>query len=302
MAPGMPIAEHEFLDDMFADAFGVPSLREVSRNFTDWNKHYVKDNIHVAVQKPGRDFEGFVGNKLTFWHVVVLGYALKRIKPLKLIRGYGRFATLIYDGILRIDVSVENVYSMWGLEISWDKTFVSSYFLIFLHNIRWQNIIINPGSRTLGKLTNLADVPIPCVTDDLEVLSATFIGAFIAGAPPLSLYGLYEFLFLDLFRRWKANSQALNLVPWCYAPKMLRGGGAQTLLQLIGKVTGDPLTERIVVRSIATRFRNQVPICNHIIRVETERSQGNIRVKLPHVLDTNKLVGTSHLQSRSSEM
>lgn len=186
-SPGMPIAVHQFLDNMYADVFGVPSLNEASRIFTDGDMHYIKENVHFTAEKPSRDFEGFAGKKLTMWHIGVMGYAVNRLRALKLIEGHGRFASLIDDGLLRVDVDatdfkgtvkdilqvVEEVYNMWGLELSWDKTFVSSYFSIFLHNIRWQKVVVNAGSRVLGKITNRAEVPVPCVVSDLEVPKQT---------------------------------------------------------------------------------------------------------------------------------
>ncbi len=141
-SPGMPIENHKFLDGLFADAFGVPSLNEAHMIFTNGKMHYVKNNVRSRVDKPGRDFEGFAGKKFTFFHVGVMGYTVNRMRALNLVVGYGRFATLTDDGLLRVDVEVDRyqetvhailrvvdeVYKMWGLEISWDKTFVSSYF------------------------------------------------------------------------------------------------------------------------------------------------------------------------------
>ncbi len=54
--------------------------------------------------------------------------------------------------------------------------------------------MVSPGSRTLGKITNRSDTPIPSILDDLAILNATVRGAYVAGAPPMSLYGLYSYL------------------------------------------------------------------------------------------------------------
>ncbi len=97
-----------FLAELFADAFGVPSLLEAHQIFTDGQLHYVKNNVRVTVDKPKRYFEGFAGKKLTFFHVGVMGYTVNRLRALDLVVGYGRFATLIDDGLFRVDVGVEN--------------------------------------------------------------------------------------------------------------------------------------------------------------------------------------------------
>ena len=73
--------------------------------------------------------------------------------------------------------------------------------------------------------------------------------------------------------------------------KDVRGAGACTLIQLLGTVTGDPLTEGIgTLKAIAHTYRSQVPLINHIIRVNTSRPIGNVVVKLPHALDTGRAV------------
>lgn len=304
-SPGMPLANHQFLDNLWSNAFGIPIIQQYHKLFTEGDMHYIRDTIHHTMRKPGRDFEGFAGKKLTFFHIGVMGYAVKRLKLLGYIKGYGRFATLIDDGILRLDVDItdykqtvsnileviEQVYGMWGLLISWDKTFVSSYMSIFLHNIRWQNVCVSPGFRAACKLTNRSEVAIPSILDDLEILNATLRGAYTAGSPPLALYGLYIWLIFDTYRKWKAPLYALSATAWLFAPKMLGGGQTQTLLELLGTVAGDPLTEGIgVLRSIATRFKNQRVVCNNIIRVTAERPNGIVRMKLPHLLDTGRAV------------
>ena len=75
-SPGLPIQNHIMCDKLWAEAFGAPELEKASLIFTSGNLHYIKQNIHHIMPKPGADFEGFAGKKPTLFHIGVMGYAV----------------------------------------------------------------------------------------------------------------------------------------------------------------------------------------------------------------------------------
>ena len=64
-SPWMDRRVHEFCDELWAYAFGKPDLQGAGQIFTEGRMHYIKGPIHPILDKPGTDFEGFAGKKLT---------------------------------------------------------------------------------------------------------------------------------------------------------------------------------------------------------------------------------------------
>jgi hypothetical protein len=254
-SPRMPIEVHKFLDEQWSEAFGMPFIKDVSRIFTDGDLHYVKNKIHHVLKKTGSDFEGFAGRKLTMFHLAVMHAATDILKAEKLIQGNTRYACQIDDGVLRVTVKTHDIQNtvkkirkrlgeIWlaaGIEISWDKTFISRNFVTFLNEIRYQGRSIGNGMRAFVKLTNNAEVPVPSILNDIAVAESTIRGAIVAGQTPMVAYFTYIFLVYDVVNKWKAKTfQILDRHhPMFFAPVGLGGLGVSNLMSLMGALEHD---------------------------------------------------------------
>jgi len=254
-SPRMPTRVHTALDEQWADAFGMPHIKELHKVFTEGDMHYVKHSIHHTFKKMGVDFEGFAGRKLTFFHLALEHAVVDQLKKAGLVRGHARYAAQIDDGVVRLYVSEKDVpgqvqeirkmmYDLWlscGAEISWDKTFISKEFAVFLNDIRYANRAINPGIRAFIKITNFADAPIASVAADLNMVSSTVRGALVAGATTLVAYYAYCYYIHDTIKKWahrKFKFEERHVV-WFFAPVGLGGAGCENMLTLMGSLDFD---------------------------------------------------------------
>lgn len=282
-SPTLPIWVHEEMNKIWSNAFGVADIAEAHRIFTDGEVHYVKGRIHHSFKCMGNDFEGFAGRGNTIYHCGVMGYAINQLRKANLIVQGGRFACLIDDGALRLTVKrehfedtkrkiltmLEEIYSAAGLFISWDKTFVSEKFLIFLNDIRVSGRSIQPGMRAALKISGLADELIPSLPGDLAYLESTTRGAVTAAAPLMSAYAIYIWHFVDRLKRWSPremkpkNSMRL----FAFVPYAMGGFGCKTPLIMAGSVATIGLEEQVsVLRLIGVRMPELKPDINKIMQ------------------------------------
>jgi len=326
-SPSLEMDYHRRSDEIYANAFGQPHLANASDIYTRGSVHYIKRQIHHTFPKPGRDFEGFSGRKNTVYHCAVMGYCVRRLRILGLVDTGGRFASLIDDGLLKIFVRrdvydaavprilqvIEEVYKMANLYISWDKTFVSEHFSVFLNEFNHKGTPVTPGIRSFLKVTNRADSLCPSFPDDLAKLDSTCRGAIAAGAPAHVTYGAYAYHVLDLFRKWGKGqaTYSTRLALAGFLPVALGGFGLSSVAALSGSIQGPALVEGIGnMRAIAVRFRNLAPTINRIVNqpmrpmsdeeklraplavrrqgrcLKTTRGRQVLERKLVHMLDT----------------
>lgn len=254
-SPRMPIRVHKELDKQWAEAFGMPHIVGMHKIFTEGNLHYIKGPIHHQFKKLGSDFEGFFGKKLTFYHLAVMHAAIDVVKAKRLVMGQTRYAAQIDDGVIRvivdwqqhpniIDVLRKELASIWiscGIEISFDKTFVSQDFVIFLNEIRYKNRAIAAGIRAFTKLTTKGEAVCPSLLDDLHTLDSTIRGAYVAGCTPIFGYFAYVLFVGDIMRKWSKRDTKFEdrHVVWMFSPVCLGGLGMCNLLSLLGSIDFD---------------------------------------------------------------
>lgn len=89
-----------------------------------------------------------------------------------------------------------------GVEISWDKTFISKNFAIFLNEIRYKNRCVATGARAFCKIRNVSDAALPSLLDDYQYLESTCRGAAVAGSPTCPVYFVMAYLAIDSVRKW----------------------------------------------------------------------------------------------------
>lgn len=251
-SPRLPIRVHEELDKQWADAFGKPHIERMSDIFTKGNLHYVKGMIHHQFPKPNADFEGFAGRKLTFYHLAVMHAFVEIAKARGSIKGTARYAAQIDDGVMRVAADVSSGHDFvsalraeleahWlacGMEISWDKTFISKHFAVFLNDIRYHNRAIQPATRAVVKLTAKADTPVPSFPDDIAIAESTVRGCIASGTPILEAYFFYVLLVHGCLLRWAKKPVAFadRHIAWAFAPVGLGGVGMQNALSMMGSL------------------------------------------------------------------
>jgi len=297
-SPSLQMDVHRRGDAILARAFGMPHLANASDIYTRGNIHYVKRNVHHTFPKPGRDFEGFGGRKNTVYHCAVMGYCVRRLRALGLVQTGGRFASLIDDGLLKVflprdgyeaSVSqvltvIEEVYTMANLYISWDKTFVSEHFSVFLNEFNYKGTPITPGVRSFLKVTNRADSVCPSFGEDLGKLDSTCRGAIAAGAPAHVTYGAYCYHVMDLYRKWGkgATTFSARLALAAFMPVALGGFGVNSVASLSGSIMGPSLVEGIGnVRAIAVRFKQLVPAINKMVNQPMRPMSDDEKLRAP---------------------
>jgi hypothetical protein len=281
-SPSLSHETHKRMDEQWADAFGMNHIAKTSDVWTRGKIHYIKRKIHHTFNKLGRDFEGFAGRKNTVYHCAVMGYCVRRLREMDIVPKSGRFVSLIDDGLLRLDLPIdgydervkrvleviEAIYNMCNLYISWDKTFVSSHFAVFLNEYYYDGTPVTPGIRAFLKISNRSDTLCPSILDDLGMLESTTRGAITAGTSPNLAYIAYAYGVMDLLRKWNKGvfKGSTKLALACFSPVALGGFGCVGMLAMSGSVTTNPLVEGIGnLRAIAVRFRHTAPIINNIV-------------------------------------
>lgn len=297
-SPAMKLETHQRRDAIYAKLFGQAHLVDESNVYSKGKIHYVKKNVHHAFDKHGRDFEGFSCKSNTVYHCAVMGYCIRRLRELKLVKHTGRFGGFVDDGLLRLEVEaanydenvreilrvLEKIYRMANLYISWDKTYVSSYFSVFLNEFNYGGTPITPGIRSFLKINNRGDSMCPSFLDDQSMLDSTTRGAIAAGCPTHIATVSHAFHMMDLFKKWGKGSEVLGttLALAAFAPINLGGFSCSSVMNLSGSTSGPTLVEAIGnLRAIAVRFRKLVPAINQIMNQKMQHMTGASKVTAP---------------------
>jgi hypothetical protein len=304
-SPTLDIEIHKQIDLQWAEAFGIPELDQAYRIFTDGTIHYVKGSIHHTAPKTGADFEGFAGRKLTFYHCAVMGYCVRILKERKLQQGPASFACLIDDGLLRLTLPIESyeqrkmavlsvieeIYIAACLFISWDKTYVSATFGIFLNEIFFKGRLIQPAMKALLKITAKSDAIVPSLLNEMEMVESTCRGAIAAGAPFCVTYALYAWHITDCIRKWGKRSDVYALsvkqITKIFMPVSLGGLGLTTPLLMGGSIGHTSITEGLgIVRMIALA----VPILN-------KQVESTMNLQILPISERNQVINPLHIQN-----
>lgn len=279
-SPRLPLQVHKELDKMWAEAFGVPVLANMSDIFTKGKMHYIKGPIHSILEKSGNDFEGFAGKKLTFYHLAVMHAAHAKMQEAGWVTNKARYAAQIDDGVMRLVVynAEKNVKKIrefmdkhWldaGIALSWDKTLISRKMVVFLNDIRYQNRSIQQGIRAFVKVNNISDSPVKNLIADVEYLVSVVRGAIVAGSTLINLLFLMCYCVKDLLVKWGpkdlqlSNSHAV----WCIAPVALGGLGIPNLLAMCGSLEYNALQAGVAGLYVLMKTRPATkPLVMHIL-------------------------------------
>lgn len=305
-SPAFNIRVSQALDKMWAEAYGVPEIAEISKILTEGEIHYVKGNFHHTCKKYGSDFEGFFGRRNTMYHCAVMGYTINRMRAAGLLDREAHFASLIDDGLLRVFVPkaeakvrvkqikefIEKVYKSGSLTISWDKTFVSSFLCVFLNDVKIYGRTITPGLKAILRITNRSEDITPSLLSDLGLVASTTRGALTSGAIPTGAYAIYSLQCGDAIRRWAKNKLKTTSVHVLrfFLPARVGGLGLVGLLSLAGSLVHDDFIESLgVLCAVGTRFPVLQQAIDSIVRISITQQEELARYSNPAKLRSEGL-------------
>jgi len=200
----------------WSEVFDEPSFDATARIFTDTTLEFHKFDVTDTFKMIGNDLEGFNGRMNTSAHIDLMGYAVYKLKKLRLTRGAASLEVLIDDGALRIefpfsnsDSHVENaikvidkVYKFAGQKISWDKTFVSRVLMQYLNRVYYDGIEVTPGAKAFMRIGKKQEVAIPTLIDELMAHGSAARGAIQSGSDHFLAYHEYIVEIYKSLKRW----------------------------------------------------------------------------------------------------
>jgi len=284
-SPALNPEVNKAVDALWAEAYGVPVIKEFHRISTEGSIHYVKAGFHHHFKKTGADFEGFWGRKHTMYHCAVMGYTINKLRKEGLTSRGAHFATLIDDGLLRLMVPedidqkgvtvikdrIAEIYMHASMLISWDKTFVSFRMAMFLNEVRMYGRSITPGMKTIVRINDMADEICPNVVADVAQVAGMVRGAITAGASPCAAYAVYALFVGSALKRWGKLEKKVHTrgVLQMFLPVRLGGVSACGLLALCGSLTHDDLSETLgLYRAVGFRYPNMRKTIDGLIDID----------------------------------
>jgi len=270
-SPTFQAEAHREIDKIWANAFGKPELEEASRIFSVGKVHYLKGAIHHSFDKIGSEYEGHFARKGTVYHAAVMGMTVRKMRASGLLKRGGYFAALLDDGLLKVALPKASVarrikalmhdleihYNSAGYFISWDKTFVSIRFAIFLNEVRVDGRSITPGMKSVIKISNRSDAICPNLLADIDYAGQSTRGAIASGATPYATYVVYLLNVCDAVRRWTKikDISDLRFALKAFLPGRFGGMGVASLGQMAGSLAGDALIEALgLLRVVGIRY------------------------------------------------
>lgn len=236
--------------EVWSEVFGEDDIMPIMEIFNSARVRFKKFDVDDSFNFDGDDMEGFNGRMNTSLHADLMGYAVYKLKELGLVKENADLEVLIDDGLLRLIVAeqrggekwktavkiIEMVYNAAGLEISWDKTFVSEVMCQYLNRVYYDGIEVTPGAKAFLRIGKLSTAAVPTLADEIASISATARGAIKSGSDHLLAYMGYCIEIYHTIRRWSGHRNDLgstsNLAFMCFVPVGLGGLGISTLFGL----------------------------------------------------------------------
>lgn len=273
-SPTLPIEVHRLTDGFWSNAFGMPDLANMIDIFTRGDVHYVKRRVHHTVHKMNADYEGFSGKKLTLWHLAIMHAAMGLLRAKGIIIGAVRYACQIDDGVMRVAMKkstlgeklpelrkeLEDIWLGAGLKISWDKTFISGGFAVFLNELRYNGRQVAPGIKAMLKMTQRSETIVACLPDEFATAEATARAACIAGTAPSAAYMIYSHLCADSIRKWRGKhvDWGAKQIIQAFGPVALGGLGLKTVMAISSELEKDALRAGISqLKELSYRLKSQ---------------------------------------------
>jgi hypothetical protein len=218
---------------------------------------FIKHDVHHEYVNTGADLEGYDAKTNTAMHIDVMGYAINVCRRLGKLKKGVHLLALIDDGgaslefdhnatdeqILNCIDTIEQVYQMVGLRISWDKTFVSEKLFQYLNEVYYNGFKVTPGLKAFLRVGKEVDVPAKTICDDLDAIAGQIQGGIKAGSSFAMSFAAYSFEVWRTLKRWgKFKTEiADGHVLMCLLPVALGGIGVRSMLQLATNESFNPL-------------------------------------------------------------
>ena len=247
--------------EKWAYAFGRDEFVQLEKIFSDRLLTVQKFGHTDAWKNIGVDIEGFNGKLNTDGHIDLMGYLIYKLRKASVFTEPANFMALIDDGLMEAqipiktyDAAVEKIitvieegYRMFGHAISWDKTYVSKYFSMYLNEITLEGQRITPGVKSFLKIGIPREVPIPNLIDDLTAHASTVRGAIKAGTDHNVAYDAYILEYYISLKRWSAYAKLdiRDQVLRTFLPFAYGGYALNSLFSLATNATFDSLQASI---------------------------------------------------------
>jgi len=281
----------------WAYCFGKPEIMKQMKIFNDREIFADKLGHTDSFKGIGVDVQGFHGKMNTDLHVDMMSYCVFKARQLGVTDVPAEFLGFIDDGLLKMLLSIaqfdtrvailceiiELVYRAFGQEISWDKTYISQIFQMYLNEVLVDGYRVTPGAKSFLCIGEVQDVPIPNLMDELMGHAASVRGAIKAGANHNAAYAAYveEYFFSILaWSGYKAKNWT-DLALRCFLPFNLSGFALNSIFSLSTNATFDSFEQslancRMIAKS-APVFTNWFKSRINVIPEEVE----------PHVILKN---------------
>lgn len=275
----------EFAYETWAYCFGEPDTLNTRKIFTDSTVKFDMFGLNDTWKLEGNDLEGFNARLNTVLHVEIMSYCVYKLKSLGVIGRSADLEVLIDDGLLKLTFPrknfevhwryatefIERVYQSFGLEISWDKTFVSQVMCQYLNRVYYDGAEVTPGAKAYMRIGKVAEVAIPTLADELESHAAATRGAIQSGSNHLTAYFAYIFEFWLSVFRWSKYSKTMwgsnDLIFRAFFPVGLSGFGMNSLFGLSTNEAFDSLVSGLGnCRMIVCAYPKLQPIIDHVLK------------------------------------
>lgn len=291
----------EMAYEKWSHAFGLKHIKPLLKVHQGSRLAFLKHNIHHEYRNPGQDLEGYDAKTNTALHIEVMSYAINVCRRLGKLKKGARLLSLIDDGgmslefehtatdeeILDCIATIEKVYQMVGLRISWDKTFVSEKLFQYLNEVYFNGFKVTPGLKAFLRVGKPIDLPAKTILDDLDAVSGEIQGAMKAGASYAMSFGAYCFEVYRLLKRWSRYKVKLSdpQVLMCLTPVAFGGIGMRSMLQLATNEAFNPLAAGIGnLKAFATYYRGNAPLINDLIRSAMKEMTPQSFVRAPRAI------------------
>lgn len=266
-SPRLPVDFHVAIDTLLARLFGKPHLEKMHYALTRGTMTYIKNGILHRCDKPGRDFEGLAGKRLTLLHLCVMHYAVVNVEDI--YTGRPRFQTYIDDGLLRLDKKggwnaelvkevmdrLDRAYRQCGFVLSLDKTYFDRVWNVYLNDEMLYSTKIPMTMKALLKLNDRCEQTAPSYLDEISFLDGRASGAYMSGGLIYPVAGMFLYQIANKYRG-KSNGRIPRKVAiWHYVPVAFGGVGIRGTIHMCGSVSGITVSDQTFnMKAIVYRY------------------------------------------------
>lgn len=296
-----------------------PHITAIRESYKETELHFIHEGIHQKYTTSYPDLEGQSGTVNTAFHIDVMAYAVRKIREMKITKHPGRLAVMIDDGLLSLRMPekhntetiirairiIDATYQYFGFKISWDKTFVSRDFAMFLNEMYYKGENITTGVKAFLKMqpTKLEDEL--SISAKIKGLSSMAMGCIQTGLPPtLSKSELHREILILISRNMKTMSEYKLFSPdalpyFMFAPVAFGGLGIPHMTHITSSPHADPIGSYLgTAWRMAQTMPSTAPVYQKILTqpIRTRRPIDILRGPDSLRITTRTLTESKHIQ------